>query len=132
VFRGLKKQDLPILREIHKRAGYAAQFPDIGDIGFVIEDEGKVVGWAGAELEAQIIGVFDPDWGSPHERVKTFASLHLPIAEQLELLGVKNATIFPDPQFKNFGNRLSRLGWSKTLWECYRMKVADVIKALKK
>jgi hypothetical protein len=129
----LSDEEVERLREFHRKAGYSSDFPDVKGmaIGDLVRDGDRVVGFIGAEMEAQVVGIFDPDWGSPHQRVKKFAELHLPIAEELERRGVKTATVHIDPVYKNFGNRLSKLGWNRTRWETYRMKVSDCIKALK-
>lgn len=129
----LSDEDVEQLREFHRKAGYSSEFPDVKgmEIGELVRDGNRVVGFIGAEMEAQVVGIFNPEWGSPHQRVKKFAELHLPIAEELQKRGVKTAIVFPDPMFKNFGNRLSKLGWSRTRWETYRMKVSDCVKALR-
>lgn len=133
LIRKLKGSDVPALREIHKRAGYGFEFPKMGEmeVAFVAEDGGYQIGVVGAELRAEIIGIFDPEWGSPHERMKMFAGLHLPIAEQLNLREVKKAYCFQDPAFPRFGERLRELGWAEA-WKCYHMDVRDCIKALRR
>lgn len=131
--RRLRNTDIPVLRELHKRAGYTFEFPKVGemDVAFVAEDNGFPIGLVGAEMRAEIIGIFDPEWGSPHERMKLFASLHLPVAEQLDLREVKKAYVFCDPAFPRFGYRLSELGWAEA-WTCYWMSVKECIKALRR
>lgn len=133
MIRPLRRTDIPALLEIHRKAGYGFKFPDMfhSELSRVVEVDGKVVGFAGALLEAEIVGMFDPDWGSPARRLEVMAALHLPIAEQLNLRGVKTATVHLDPKFRRFGKRLSQLGWSKALWETYFMSVKDCVKALK-
>lgn len=130
MIRPLEKADVPILREIHARAGYGFEFPDIkGMTGVqVIEDEeGKVVGFIGAQIEAQIFGVFDPLWGSPGERMSMFASIHRPIAEFLKIQGVREVYVAVDPSFPAFGRRLMGFGWRKALWDHYWMPVSECL-----
>jgi hypothetical protein len=118
------------LREIHAKAGYGFEFPEIsGLIGArVVEDpEGNVVGFAAGQLEAQIIGIFDPDWGTPGERMGVFASLHRPIAEKLAEKGAKEAYVAVDPKFPAFGRRLLSLGWKKALWDHYFLPVGECL-----
>jgi hypothetical protein len=131
--RKFRKTDIPLLREIHEKAGYGFPFPKVGEmeISFVAEEDGKPIGFVGAELRAEITGMFDPAWGSPHERMKLFAGLHLPVAEALEIREVKVGYCFRDPKFPRFGERLRELGWAEA-WTCYWMNVKDCIKALRR
>lgn len=131
--RRFKKTDIPALRSIHARAGYSFPFPEMGymEMAFVAEENGRIIGFVGAELRAEIVGVFDLDWGSPHQRMELFAGLHLPVAEQLHLREVKKAYVFVDPKFPAFGRRLSELGWAEA-WTCYWMSVKDCITALRR
>lgn len=94
---------------------------------FVVEEDGKVVGFAGAQLEAQIFGLFDPSWGVPGERMRVFAELHRPIAKKLKNMGVREAYVALDPKFPAFGRRLMSLGWKKALWDQYFLPVWRVL-----
>jgi hypothetical protein len=129
VIRDLRESDIEILREIHSRTGYGFDFPDFSAMvnALVIEEEGRVVGFAGAQVEAQIFGIFDQSWGTPGERMKIFAQLHKPIAEKLASVGVKEAYVAVDPQFPAFGRRLMSLGWRKALWVHYFLPVKDCL-----
>jgi hypothetical protein len=118
------------LKEIHAKCRYGFEFPDLrGLIGTrVIEDsEMNVVGVAGAQLEGQIFGIFDPDWGTPGERMGVFAALHRPIAEKLAEKGIREAYMAIDPKFPAFGRRLMRLGWKRALWTQYFMPVSECL-----
>jgi hypothetical protein len=122
VIRDFRNADLPILREIHAKCGYGFDFPEIQGMigGRVLEDlDGNVVGFAGAQLEAQIFGIFDPEWGTPGERMGAFAALHRPIAEKLAERGVKEVYVAIDPKFPAFGRRLMSMGWKRAFWEQY-------------
>lgn len=129
----LSEAEVEQLREFHRKAGYSSEFPDVAGmaIGRLVRDGDRVVGFIGAEMEAQVIGIFDPEWGSPHQRVKKFAELHLPMAEELEKRGINTVFVHIDPVYKNFGRRMSRLGWGRVRWDVMRMKVKDCIEALK-
>jgi hypothetical protein len=143
VIRDLRESDVVILREIYSRTGYGFDFPDFSGMfhkhgkrkgqlhkkkaALVIVEDGKVVGFAGAQLEAQIFGIFDRSWGTPGERMKIFASLHKPIAEKLAKVGVKEAYVAVDPKFPAFGRRLMSLGWKKALWTHYFLSVKDCL-----
>lgn len=129
MIRKLRDSDVQVLREIHARAGYGFEFPKAEELkcALVIEDDGKVVGMAAARLEAQIFGVFDPDFGTPGERLSLFCDLHRPIADELDKLGAKEAYVALDPKFPAFGRRLMRFGWKKALWPHYWLDVKDCL-----
>ena len=133
IVRKFRNTDVHALREIHKKAGYGFPFPRVEhmEIGFVAEENGQAIGFVGAELRAEITGIFTPEWGSPHERMKLFAGLHLPVAEALELREVPKAYCFADPKFPRFGERLRELGWAEA-WTCFWMDTKDCIKALRR
>lgn len=120
------------MRKIHSKAGYGFKFPNLNtmEISYVVEEDGKVIGFAGAEMEAQVYGIFDPSWGSPHQRLRAICDLHAPIAQQLDLRGVKTANVALDPKFPKFGKRLSKLGWSEALWRHFFLDVKQAVKAL--
>ena len=130
MIRRFRASDLPRLREIHAQVGYGFDFPKPESMiaTQVIEDEeGKVVGFAGAQLEAQIFGIFDSSWGNPGERMRIFAQLHRPIAEKLAEIGVRDAYVAVDPKFPAFGRRLMSLGWKQALWTQYFMPVRECL-----
>jgi hypothetical protein len=122
--------DAEILREIHREAGYGFEFPDMQQMNVVkviTNPEERVVGMVGAQLEAQIFGIFDPKAGTPGERMMLFRELHRPIAEELAKLGAKEAYVALDPKFPAFGRRLMSLGWKKALWTQYFLPVHDCL-----
>lgn len=132
MIRKFRKSDVGALRQIYDKAGYGFAFPAISnlEISFVREEDGRVVQWVGAQMEAQIFMLMDPEWGSPHQRIRAIADFHAPITKQLDLRGVKTANVALDPKFPKFGRRLSKLGWSEALWRCYFMDVKQAVKAL--
>lgn len=133
VIREFRKSDIEQIRALHGKSGYGFALPDFEriEIAQVVEEDGRVVGWVGAKLEAEIIGIFDPDWATPGERMKCFARLHFPIAIELNDRDIVTATVHVDPQFRGFGRRLSRLGWSQALWTSYFLDVKSAVVALK-
>jgi hypothetical protein len=130
VIRRFRSRDLPQLRQIHAKCAYGFHFPEIESMiaGRVIEDpDGNVVGFVGAQLEAQIFGIFDPDWGTPGERMGVFAALHRPMAEKLAEKGVKDVYVALDPKFPSFGRRLMSFGWKKALWQQFFCPVGELL-----
>jgi len=120
--RKFRKADIPQLRRIHQAQGYGFKFPETKELvaKFTVEaDDGRIVGFAGAERTVQVFGIFDSEWGSPHQRIDAIAKLHEPIREELKRKGFKSAHVWTDPKWPKFGKRLMRFGWAKALWECY-------------
>lgn len=130
MIRAFRRSDETVLRAIHEKAGYGFEFPDLkGLIGkkVIVSEEGTVVGVVGAQKEAQIIGIFDPSWGTPGERMRVFASLHAPIAAILQKLGIREVYVACDPKFRAFGRRLISFGWKKALWPHFWLRVDDCL-----
>ena len=120
--RGFRKADTARLREIHKAEGYGFKFPETRELFArftVTDDDGRIVGFAGAELTAQIYGIFDSTWGSPHQRMEAIIKLHEPIRERLKAKQIIAAHVWLDPKWPKFGKRLSALGWAEALWRCF-------------
>lgn len=120
--REFRKADVPQLRRIHKERGYCFKFPETRELiaKFTVEaDDGRVVGFAGAERIAQIVGVFDAEWGSPHQRLEAIRMLHEPVQKALKKKGIKGAYIWTDPKWPKFGKRLLRFGWAEAVWRCF-------------
>jgi hypothetical protein len=133
VIRPYQESDFARLREITEKIGIEYPFPDPQAMitAQVVEDEaGNMVGFAGAQREAQIFGVFDPQWGTPGERMRAFCALHAPIAEKLAAEGIKEAYIAVDTAA--FGRRLMSMGWRKALWTHYLMPIQRCLALLGK
>lgn len=133
MIRRFRKSDLPRLREIHREAGYKFNFDHVHDAkhAYVLESEGKVVGYASAIPAAELVGMVARDWRSPHERLKAFALLHKPVAESLQRSGIKKVFSFVDRRFPKFGRRLEEMfadGWMEALDRCYFVSVGRVLK----
>jgi hypothetical protein len=115
LIRDFRPSDMERLREINRKVGIGYEFPDPAKMASakVVEEDGEIVMVACARLEAQIFAAIDPDWGTPGERMRAFALLHLPIAEDLAEKGVEEAYIAVDT--KAFGRRLKSFGWSQAI-----------------
>jgi len=120
--RKFRVADIPQLRRIHATRGYGFKFPETKELlaKFTVEaDDGQVIGFAGAERTVQIFGIFDSEWGSPHQRMNAIAMLHEPIRQELKRKGFKTAHIWIDPKWPKFGRRLLQIGWAQALWQCF-------------
>ena len=126
-WRRTEEGDIPRIRELHAKAGYGFEFPlgkkhaylprrDPLLSSWVAEEDGQVVCWAGAILQPEVMAIMDPDYGSPHQRMKAFASFHPLLAKDLAEQGHKRAFANLDPRFPGFGRHLKPLGW----WPVWR------------
>jgi hypothetical protein len=128
--RPFEKDDIPSLKECHRKAGYGFDLPDFETLKacYTVEDEGRIVGFAGAEICAEIIAIFDPEWSTPQERMRTFAAMHPPISKELWEDGIRYVHLLVDGKFRAFGRRLQELGWKAITWKMYGLSLADVVK----
>jgi hypothetical protein len=129
----MRAEDLPAVRALHARAGYNFAFPDKLEAAHVMEDEnGQIIGMAGAELCAHVILLLDPDWGSPHQRMELIESFHWPVSADLFKMGIQYAFIWCEPRFKSFARRMRSLGWIDRIWPCLSISQAEVARRLGK
>jgi hypothetical protein len=116
-WRRYQSKDEPRIREMWDRAGYGFAFPDLASetiiSSWVAVENGQIVCWSGARLEPEIISIMDPEYGSPHSRVKLFGRSHPNVARDLRAKGYERAFCTLDPKFPVFGKRLKPFGWLK-------------------
>ena len=120
------------MRQIHQRAGYDFELPENMVDAYVMEDEGRIVALAGAEICAHVFMVIDPTWGSPHRRMELIESFHWPISADLLKRGIQRAVIWCEPRYKSFVRRMRWLGWALHVWPCMTISQAEVAKRLGK
>ena len=111
--RRYEPSDLPAVYEMHQRAGYGFEFPELERMvsSWVAEEDDRIIGWAGAALQPEVTMILDPRWGSPHWREGLIKTFHKPLGVDLEEKGYKKAFANIDPKYKNFKRTLARLGW---------------------
>ena len=114
-WRWAQKEDFTAIRELHRKAGYRFECPDLASekliSSWVATQDGRIVAWAGAQEIAEVISIMDPEFGSPHERQKLFATLHAPVAwDHVRDAGYEKAVCHPVERYR-FGRCLTRMGW---------------------
>lgn len=126
----MRPSDIPAIERIYREQGYGFEPLDYGELEacHVVEDEGRVVALAAAEINAQIVLVIDQGWASPHERMKAIGKLHGPLARYLDWRGVVKSYVALDPKFRRFGYRLMQFGWKQALWQHYWIKTKDALR----
>jgi hypothetical protein len=132
MIRPMRPEDLPAVRELHRRTQYEFALPEKLEAAQVMEEDGRIIGMAGAELCAHVFVVLDPDWGSPHQKMALIESFHWPIAQELFSKGVQYAFTFVEPKFRRYLRRLQTLGWAKRIWTCLSLSQAEVATRLRK
>jgi hypothetical protein len=131
MIRRMKPEDLPQVRQIHQRGGYDFELPENMIDAYVMEDGGRIVALAGAEICAHVFMVIDPTWGSPHRRMELVESFHWPISRDLLKRGIQRAYMWFEPRFKSFTRRMRPLGWVDSIWPCMSISQAEVARRLK-
>lgn len=118
LYRKMRRGDIEKISAIHDREKCRFDLPEKRDIvaARVIEIDGDVVGWIGAEETVVIYGVFDRTKLSPHMRMKAMQEIQAPMREELREKGYKDAYTPADPCFKKFCFRLAQLGWQAVTW----------------
>lgn len=108
-------EDIPLLREFHKKNGYAFIVPDLSDVNTIeaitMEDEdGKIMGAVFATRLAEVTLVVDP---GQHPAIKLaairrFHSFMVLLREK----GYREVIASIPPSIeKSYGKRLKSLGW---------------------
>jgi hypothetical protein len=97
-----------------------------------MEEDGRIVGMAGAELCAHVFIVLDPAWGSPHQKMALIESFHWPLAQELFAKGIQHAFLWIEPKYRGFARRMRSLGWLDRVWTCLSISQAEVSKRLRK
>jgi hypothetical protein len=129
-WRRAKPEDIPEIQRLWKEAAYGFPFPDLESDAFISSwvaiEQGKIIYWAGARLEPEILAICAPSCGSPHQRLKLFAQSHAPIAKDLRARGFERVFATLDPKFPKFGKRLGVFGWQKG-WDYWFLLVEKVL-----
>lgn len=129
-WRWAQKEDFAAIKAMWERAHYGFDFPELaGDklvSSWVAEEDGRIVAWAGAQLVPEIVAIMDPEWGSPHQRQKLFATLHRPVARDVRDAGYEKAFATLDPRYPMFGKSLERCGWWKG-WATYWVRAERIL-----
>lgn len=122
-WRRIQPNDIPAIRELWSLARYGFPFPDLESDKIIsswvaVEGE-RIVCWSGAQLQVEIISIMDPAWGSPHERMRTFAGFHPLIPQEIFAKGYDRAFCTVDEKYPTFSRRLlkAKLGWFRW-FEC--------------
>ena len=129
-FRRAEATDAEAIRDMHFRGGYGFPMPEMDKLlsSWVAEENGKIVGWGAVQLQAEIISVLEPTFGSANERMVVIAGFHRPVAQDLRKAGFEKAFCNVDPAYPRFAARLvqSGIGWVKA-WETLWCEVSRIL-----
>lgn len=94
------------------QAKMAYEFPIPDPLtGFVVRsDDGKILGWAGWEPVAEILGIIDQSVPLA-EKIRIWSSLHKPIESELLRKGILVAYVQIKKEHSKFAEFLNYLGW---------------------
>lgn len=111
VIRKIRKEDLPRLKELGFEHEIGHDFLE----GICAVDENdKVVMFAGAWLRAEVHMCTDGSWGTPGARLALLNQVHDAMERELKSRNVGQAITWFDEGRKRFKARLQRLGWMKS------------------
>jgi len=125
--RPYAEPDLAALRYLHAAQGFDYPFPDLSNPLFltkiVLTDEttesthpqGKgIIGAALLRLTAEAYLLLDPNSGTPRNRWQHLLALHAATESDAIQRGLEDVHAWLPPQIaKQFGRRLTRLGWQR-------------------
>lgn len=125
--RGIRPEDITVLKEIHEKMGFGYPFPElqIQDVGRVLVDENDrpVQALLGVPV-MEMYFLMDPEWLSPVDRFDAFKELHKEMHREVACRGYAFAQADIPPEVeKSFGRRLKRLGWVKNIWSTFSFKI---------
>ena len=125
--RGLRPEDVPALRLIHAKLGFEYPFPDlpITSVGKVACDEGGRP--LCAALAVQIMEIYllmDPEALTPAKRLELLSRMHEAMRSEVAERGYGWAQADIPPEIeRSFGKRLRKLGWFRSEWTSWAIKV---------
>lgn len=102
--------DRELVMALQKESGCEFPVPDPLN-GFVVRENGELIGWAGWEMVAEVFGVVHPSL-SVKEKARIWASLHKPIEERISSSGVSVAYVQVKKEHGKFASLLNFFGWS--------------------
>lgn len=123
----MQPKDFEAVRALHAKAEYGFDLPEFLVTSFVVESEGHVVAWGGAELVAEAYGVVDPEWGTPARKMEAFEQLMQANARAVRRKGIRRAIAFLDPKYAGFARHLMQRGFRKALWEPLVLELRDIL-----
>lgn len=129
--RELRKSDIPMLLAMHKRSGYAYEFPPITSPMFevclvVVDDEDEVIAACLSERIAQLYLICGR-FSRPSSGQAAIRMLHETMQPKLAELGYRAVDAYLPPDIdRSFGRRLMRsFGWVRNEWRSYSKHFKD-------
>jgi hypothetical protein len=128
--REYSESDLPQLRAIHAAQGFDYALPDLSNPLFVtkkvLAQDEAILGAAFLRLTAEAYLLLDPRSGTPRQRWQSLLTLHAAAERDAWQRGLEDVHAWlPPPIAKNFGKRVTRLGWVRDdTWTPYCKKLA--------
>jgi len=132
-WRRTEERDFAIIKELHTKAGYDTEMPDLSSdkmlSSWVFVEDDVIIAWSGVQLMPEAIAILDPDWGSPHSRMRLVGTFHRPLAEDVRKAGYEKVFATIDRKYPGFGKRLIKdCGWFKageTVWIMMKKVLGD-------
>jgi len=126
--RDIAPEEAVLIKELHNRMGIEYPFPNISDPLFavrrmVIDETGNVSAAAALKIISEAFLWLDPD-GSEHTKTSDILRLAQVCHERAKLLDLQDVTAWVPPSVEPiFGNMLSRLGWGRSPWASWSLRI---------
>ncbi len=114
----MRLDDIPVLRDLHRQAGYDYSFPDltakeIEDVTVVVDLDDKPVAAGVAKRTVELYLIMGKT-GHPLVKWGHIRELHGAMKKKLLAKGFTEGNAFLPPEIeKSYGRHLARLGWLK-------------------
>jgi hypothetical protein len=122
------EEEILQLKELHRKMEIGYAFPNITSPLFairkaVIRESGKVSAAAALKLTAEAFLWIDPEMTAT-EKTEDILRLAQMCHERAKDLSLEDVTAWIPPQVEPiFGNMLSRMGWSRSPWASWSVKI---------
>lgn len=120
--RDFEASDLGQIKELFEKQDFEYEFPMFNQFTevLVIEADGKIVLSVAARPTVEIYMFGDKDWDTPGMRLEAFSMAQHEMERRLVDKGYNDAHAWIPPEVsKNWGRRLRKFGWIKSIWDCY-------------
>ena len=129
MIRAFQIQDEATIHAIHQANELPEQcFPDFTDplilYTGVMEQEGKVVMSCSLKGTAELFLFVDHAAGTPEQRWQWMLELREHIVQEAWRLGLNEMSCWIPPEIEtSFADRLFEMGFQKSPWSCYTLKI---------
>lgn len=130
IVREVTAHDIPKIEALHRRSGFVFDLDTSSEGLFsrrVVSDGDRIAMAAFLKRTAEVVLVCDRDWKNPAWRAEALRQLQEICEGDCRHAGIAEVNCFLVPSIaKNFGRRLTRMGWKNygsESWKCFSFDV---------